>query len=577
MAKLKMTPSEAMVETMVAEGVKNVFGIVGSAYMDALDLFPDAGIRFIPVAHEQAATHAADGLARVTGKPQVCIGQNGPGAANFVSALVAAYWAHSPVVAITPETGSMGIGTGGFQELDQMPMFERQTVYQVRVNRPQRMAELARRAFYMAKNLNGPTQLNIPRDFFYGECTDEIYETPVIKRGAGSFDDLEAAAKLIVEAKYPVIVAGGGVSQADAVAPVKALAEYITAPVVNSYLHNDSFPASHKLACGPIGYCGSKAAMRTLKKADVIIALGTRLGPFGTLPQYDIVYWPDDAKLIQCDINVNVLGLSKRADVYSCGDVKEFTELLVKRVKELAPGLAENAERLNDVQKEKEIWGAELDEWSSSPQARPMHPRRFHKEWTRALPEGSIVSTDIGNNASIINAYLRFEGVRQHISALSWGNCGFAYGAAMGCKIGRPDVPVIAFQGDGAYGISGIAEVMTAVRENIPVIAIVAHNHEWGAEKKNQIDYYDNRFVGSNLPTNPDYAKVAEDMGALGFTVDHPDQVGDIMKEAIASGRPCVINAILQGGEEVLAEPFRRDALQMPVRYLDKYAHLNAK
>ncbi len=577
MSKVKMTPSEALVETLVAEGVKVAFGIVGSAFMDALDLFPDAGIRFIPVAHEQAAGHAADGMARVTGRPQVCIGQNGPGAANFVSAIVAAYWAHSPVVAITPETGSMGIGTGGFQELDQLPMFEKQTVYQVRVNQPQRMAELARRAFYMAKNLNGPTQLNIPRDFFYGECVDEIYETPLIKRGPGSLEALEEAARLIAEADYPVILSGGGVSQADAVEEVKALAEYLTAPVVNTYLHNDSFPAGHELACGPIGYCGSKAAMRILKKADVVIALGTRLGPFGTLPQYDIDYWPEQAKLIQCDVNISALGLAKRADVYSCGDVKEFTEGLVRRVKELLPSLEKNAERLADVQREKEVWDRELAEWSSSEQAKPIHPRRFHREWTRVLPPGTIVATDIGNNSSMINAYLKFERVRRHISALSWGNCGFAYGAAMGCKIADPDVPVIAFQGDGAWGISGLAEVMTAVREEIPVIAIVANNFEWGAEKKNQIDYYGNRFVGSNLPANPDYAKIAEDMGALGFRVDHPDQVGDVMKEAIASGRPCVINAVLEGGEKVLAEPFRRDALKKPVRYLDKYAHLNAE
>ncbi|HDI61212.1 MAG TPA: sulfoacetaldehyde acetyltransferase [Desulfobacteraceae bacterium] len=572
----KMTPSEALVETLVAEQVDTVFGIVGSAYMDALDLFPAAGIRFVPVAHEQAAAHAADGLARITGRPQACIAQNGPGAANFVSAVTAAYWAHSPVVAITPETGSIGIGTGGFQELDQMPMFQRQTVYQVRVNQPQRMAELTRRAFYMAKNFNGPTQLNIPRDFFYGECNDEIYPTPLIRRGPGSMQDVEEAVQLLGQARYPVIIAGGGVSQADAVAPVEALAEYLTAPVVNSYLHNDSFPASQPLACGPIGYCGAKAAMRILAKADVVLALGTRLGPFGTLPQYDIDYWPHQARLIQCDVNIAALGLAKRADVYSCGDVKEFAALLLERLKALEPKRAADTDRLADVAREKETWQAELDAWSASDQARPMHPRRFHQEWTRALPKGAIVTTDIGNNASMINAYLRFEGVRQHISALSWGNCGFAYGAALGCKVARPEAPVIAFQGDGAFGISGLAEVMTAVRENIPVVAIVATNYEWGAEKKNQIDYYGNRFVGANLPDNPDFARIAEDMGALGITVDHPDQVGDAMREAIASGRPCVINAILEGGERVLAEPFRRDALKMPVRYLDKYKHLNA-
>lgn len=377
MSKQLMTPSEALVESLAAEGVEYCFGIVGSAFMDALDLFPDAGIRFVPVAHEQAATHAADGLARVSGQPQCCIAQNGPGAANFVSAMTAAYWAHSPVVAIAPETGSLGIGTGGFQELDQMAMFQTQTVYQVRVNSPQRMAELTRRAFYMAKNFNGPTHLNIPRDYFYGECQDEIYRTPLIKRGAGSMEDLEAAAQMVLEAKYPVILSGGGVSQADALAEVKDLAEYISAPVVNSYLHNDTFPADHELACGPIGYCGSKAAMRTLKKADLVIALGTRLGPFGTLPQYDIVYWPEEAKLIQCDVNVAALGLAKRADVYSCGDVKEFTGLLVRRVKELAPSLTKNQARIDDVAKEKAIWGDELSDWNSSNQSAPMHPRRF--------------------------------------------------------------------------------------------------------------------------------------------------------------------------------------------------------
>ena len=324
MAKVRMTPSEALVETMAAEGVENVFGIVGSAFMDALDIFPQAGIRFISVAHEQAAAHAADGLARVTGKPQACIAQNGPGIANFVSAITAAYWAHSPVVCITPETGSMGLGNGGFQEIDQMPMFEKQTVYQVRVNNQERMAELARRCFYMAKVENGPTQLNIPRDRFYGEADYEIYPSLDLTRGAGPRANLEEAKELLLNAKYPVLLAGGGVSQADALAEVKELAEFMTLPVVNTYLHNDTFPNEHPLAVGPIGYCGSKAAMRTIKKADVVLALGTRLGPFGTLPQYDMAYWPDDAKIIQVDINHKVLGLTQKVDVASLADVKEF-------------------------------------------------------------------------------------------------------------------------------------------------------------------------------------------------------------------------------------------------------------
>ncbi|NOZ01817.1 MAG: hypothetical protein GXP54_08005 [Deltaproteobacteria bacterium] len=352
MSRQKMTPSEAFVETLLAEGVREVFGIVGSAYMDALDLFPAAGIRFVMVAHEQAAAHAADGMARVTGRPQVCIGQNGPGAANFVSAITAAYWAHSPVVAVTPETGSMGIGTGGFQELDQMDWFRRQTVYQTRVNRPERMAELTRRAFYMAKLENGPTQLNIPRDYFYGVCEDEIYPTMEISRGMGSREALREAATLLAGATYPVILAGGGVSQGDALEETKALADYLTAPVVNSYLHNDSFPQQHPLAVGPIGYCGSKAAMRTIAKADVVLALGCRLGPFGTLPQYDIDYWPKGARIIQVDVDAKVLGLSRRVDVASCADVKEYAVGLLDEIRALKPDLKPVQARLAEVKRE---------------------------------------------------------------------------------------------------------------------------------------------------------------------------------------------------------------------------------
>lgn len=576
MAKQKMTPSEALVETLAAEGVENVFGIVGSAFMDALDIFPDAGIRFIPVAHEQAATHAADGLARVTGKPQCCIAQNGPGAANFVSAMTAAYWAHSPVVAITPETGSKGIGTGGFQELDQMPMFEKQTVFQVRVNRPDRMAELARRCFYRAKLESGPTQLNIPRDYFYGSIEEEIFQTPTLGPGRPPKKDIEDAVRILKEAKHPVIVAGGGVSQGNALEEVKALAEYLSVPVVNTYLHNDTFPYSHELGCGPLGYCGSKAAMRTIAKADMVLALGTRLGGFGLLPQYDMTYWPEEAKIIQVDRDPKQWGLSKIPDIFSVADVKEYAAELLQEVKKAMPDMSRNKERLADVAKEKEAWDKELEQWSSSTN-KLMHPRRFLWELSRALPEEALVATDIGNNSSMCNAYLKFKGIRQHLSALTWGNCGFAYGCAMGAKLGKPEAPVFAFQGDGAWGISGLSEVMTAVREEIPVIAVVVKNYEWGAEKKNQIDYYNNRFIGANLPTNPNYAQLAEDMGAKGYSVENYQDVQDVVRDAMASGRPCVIDATVEGGENVLAEPFRRDALQKATRYLDKYKHLNVK
>jgi sulfoacetaldehyde acetyltransferase len=570
-----MTPSEALVETLAAEEVKTVFGIVGSAYMDALDLFPAAGIRFVSVAHEQAAAHAADGLARVTGKPQVCIAQNGPGAANFISAVTAAYWAHSPVVAITPETGSTGIGTGGFQELDQMPWFEKCTKYQVRVNRPERMAEFARRCFYIAKAECGPTQLNIPRDYFYGDIDCEIYKTANISKGPGPEADLEKAADMLSRASYPVILAGGGVSISDSVDQTRALAEYLTAPVANSYLHNDSFPADHPLSVGPIGYCGSKAAMKTVAKADVLLALGCRLGPFGTLPQYDMDYWPSDAKIIQVDMDHRQLGLSKKVDLALSADAGEFAEQVLIKIKQKEKSRNPDSDRLNALEEEKENWQKELDRWSSAPSKR-MHPRRFLKELAAAVPKGAIITTDVGNTCSMCNSYFRPSGARQFLAPLSWGNCGIAYGVAMGAKIGAPDKPVFALQGDGAYGISGLSEVMTAVREEIPVIAVVFNNDQWGAEKKNQIDYYANRFVGANLK-NPDFALIARDMGAEGYSIDRPEDIRQIVETAVKVQKPVVIDAIVDGSAEVLAEPFRRDALKMPTRHLPKYRHLRAK
>src|SRR3954465_987912 len=269
----KMTPSEAFVETLVANGVTDVFGIVGSAYMDALDLFPYAGIRFISVAHEQGGGHMADGYARVSGRHGVCIAQNGPGITNFVTSTAAAFWAHSPVVVVTPETGSTTLGLGGFQETEQLPIFSKITKYQAHVNNRARMAELTGRAFDRAMHEMGPAQVNIPRDYFYGDIECEIPRPLVIERGAGGERSLDEAAALLASAQFPVILAGGGIVMGDATAEAIALAERLQAPVCTSYLHNDAFPATHALWCGPLGYQGSKAAMRLLRRADVVVAL----------------------------------------------------------------------------------------------------------------------------------------------------------------------------------------------------------------------------------------------------------------------------------------------------------------
>jgi sulfoacetaldehyde acetyltransferase len=363
--KQTMTPSEAFVETLVAQGVKDVFGIVGSAYMDALDLFPLAGIRFISVAHEQGAGHMADGCARVSGRHGVCIAQNGPGITNFVTAVAAAYWAHSPVVVVTPETGSMTLGLGGFQETEQLPIFSKITKYQAHVNNKARMAELTSRAFDRALLEMGPSQLNIPRDYFYGDIECEIPAPVAIERGSGGEQSLREAAELLAGAQFPVILAGGAIVMGDAQADAIALAEWLQAPVVCSYLHNDAFPAKHRLACGPLGYQGSKAAMKIIAKADVVLALGTRLGPFGTLPQYGLEYWPKSAKIIQIDADAKMLGLVKPISVGICGDAGAAARALLGHLRNRSLACQTNRDqRLAAISAEKREWEAELDAWT---------------------------------------------------------------------------------------------------------------------------------------------------------------------------------------------------------------------
>jgi len=575
----RMTPSEAFVETMVAQGVTEVFGIVGSAYMDALDLFPAAGIRFIPTVHEQGAAHMADGYSRVSGRQGVCIAQNGPGITNFVTAIAAAYWAHSPVVTITPETGTMGVGLGGFQEADQLSLFESITKYQAHVNNPARMAELTARAFDRALLEHGPTQLNIPRDFFYGEIDVEIPKPIRIEPAAGGPRSIRQAVDLLAEARFPVILAGGGVITSDGVDAAKALAERLGSPVVSSYLHNDSFPSDHPLYAGALGYQGSKAGMNLISQADVVLALGTRLGPFGTLPQFGVDYWPKGAKIIQVDVDPRMLGLVKEIAVGIHGDARSVAAALLEHVKDrkLASD-ANRSEREGEIKKRKEAWEQELDQWtqekddwSRSVADEPgfLHPRQVLRELEKAMPEDVMVSTDIGNICSVANSYLRFKRPNSMFAAMSFGNCGYAFPTIIGAKVAAPDRPAVAYVGDGAWAMS-MGEILTCVRENIPVTAVVFHNRQWGAEKKNQVDYYGNRFLGSNLES-PSFAAIAESMGAQGVRVDSLEAVGDALQKACADQRDGKTTILEVMCTRELGEPFRRDALQHPVRFLEKY------
>jgi sulfoacetaldehyde acetyltransferase len=578
-SRQRMTPSEALVETLASRGVRDVFGIVGSAFMDALDIFPAAGIRFIPVAHEQGAAHMADGYSRVSGRHGVCIAQNGPGITNFVTGIAAAYWAHSPVVFITPETGSMTLGLGGFQETEQLPIFSKITKYQGHVNNPARMAEIAARCFDRAMLEQGPAQLNIPRDYFYGDIEATVPAPIRIGRGPGDSADLDSAAELLAQAKFPVMLAGGGVIMSEGVAETIALAEFLDAPVCNSYLHNDSFPASHRLWVGPLGYQGSKAAMKLIAEADVVLALGTRLGPFGTLPQHGLDYWPKEAKIIQVDSDARMLGLVKPISVGINGDAREAAAALLARLEARPRGSNANREtRLARMAGEKRAWESELEGWTHekdpyslevAKNSKHLHPRQVLRELEKAMPADAMVSTDIGNICSVANSYLRFERPRSMLAAMSFGNCGYAFPVVCGAKVSSPGRPAIAYVGDGAWGIS-LNELLTCAREEIGVTVVVFNNGQWGAEKKNHVDFYSRRYQAVNLK-NPSWSEVARAFGCDGVTVDSLADVGPALRRAVkaqSDGRTTVLEILVT---QELGDPFRRDALSKPVRYLKKY------
>lgn len=573
----KMTPSEAMAEVLVEEGITHVSGILGSAYMDLLDLFPSAGIDFVSVRHEQTAGHMEDAYSRITGKAGVVIGQNGPGITNYVTAVATANMAHTPLIVISPSAGSASVGWDGFQECDTWDIFKPITKLSLRVPHPSRAADVLRTAFRGAYALRGPVLVDIPRDYFYGELNEEILKPSqyrVAPGGIGNPETFERAVQVLKEAKNPVIVSGRGVVDTDCVDTVAKLAELLAAPVACSYLHNDAFPADNPLWCGPIGYMGSHAAMRLMEKADVILALGCRLSYFGTLPQDGINYFPKTAKIIQVDINPMNIGKTHPFTVGICGDAKACSVELLRQLS--AAGIKRDVQAtINKVKEQLDIWYKEINEISNEPTIEGrMHPRKALEVVADFIYNNdAIATTDIGNTSSTANSYLRFKHAKRDIATLTFGNTGFAYQAGLGAQLACPDKPVVAIVGDGAWGMS-LFEVPTACQYNLPVIATVYNNGAWCAEKKNQVDFYNNRFVGADI-WSKSYAEIARAMGADGYTVNTQADLKDALETALKNRRPTVIEVMTDGTR--LAPPFRRDALALPTRFLPKYEKLDKK
>ena len=584
---MRMTTEEAFVKVLQMHGIQHAFGIIGSAMMPVSDLFPNAGITFWDCAHECNAGMSADGYTRSTGRMSMMIAQNGPGITNFVTPVKTAYWNHSPVLLVTPQAANKTIGQGGFQEIEQMKLFEDMVCYQEEVRDPSRMAEVLNRVIEKAWRGCAPAQINIPRDYWNKVIDIELPSTVRLERPRGGRKAISEAARLLSGAKFPVILNGAGVVIGNAIGASRLLAERLDAPVCCGYQHNDAFPGSHPLFAGPLGYNGSRAAMELISQADVVLALGTRLNPFSTLPGYGIDYWPKDAKIIQVDINSDRIGLTKRVSVAIQGDAGMVAEQLLGGLSRTA-GDAGRRERKELIAATKSRWLqqlASMDHEEDDPgttwneRARAKHPKRMSPRmaWRAiqaALPQDAIISSDIGNNCAIGNAYPTFEQGRKYLAPGLFGPCGYGFPAILGAKIGCPDTPVVGFAGDGAFGIS-MNEMTSCGRSEWPSITMVVfRNYQWGAEKRNTTLWFDDNFVGTELNDNVSFAKIAEGCGLKGVRVNTQEELTDALRQAVAAQMrneaTTFIEVILN---QELGEPFRRDAMKAPekVAGIDEY------
>ncbi len=575
----KMTTEEAFVKVLQMHGIEHAFGIIGSAMMPISDLFPTAGITFWDCAHECNAGMMADGYTRASGKMCMMIAQNGPGITNFVTPVKTAYWNHTPLLLVTPQAANKTIGQGGFQEIEQMKLFEDMVCYQEEVRDPSRMAEVLNRVIENAFRLSAPAQINVPRDYWTQVIDIDLPQIVRLERPRGGTAAIEEAADLLSKAEFPVMLNGAGVVLSGSIQASAKLAEKLSAPVCCNYQHNDAFPGSHPLSVGPLGYNGSKAAMELISKADVVLALGTRLNPFSTLPGYGIDYWPRDAKLIQVDINSDRIGLTKPVTVAIQGDAKAVAKQLLAGLSGTA-GDKGRKEREAFVAQTKSAWlqllssmdheeddpGTTWNERARSSQPDRMSPRMAWRAIQAALPGEAIISSDIGNNCAIGNAYPTFEEGRKYLAPGLFGPCGYGFPAILGAKIAKPDVPVVGFAGDGAFGIS-MNEMSSCGRgEWPPVTMVVFRNYQWGAEKRNTTLWFDDNFVGTELDLDVRFAGIAEACGLKGVQVTTTGGLTKALSDAIEGqmerNETTFVEVVLN---QELGEPFRRDAMKAPV------------
>ncbi|MBI2871888.1 MAG: thiamine pyrophosphate-binding protein [Chloroflexi bacterium] len=537
----EMKGGRALVETLRNEGVKYVFGIVGSTFLESLDaLYGRTDIQYMSVRHEQGAAFMADGYARASDLPGVCLVTSGPAGTNLVTGVGSAYVGHSPVIAIVGGPHSSYLQRDAFQEFDLVNVFKPVTKLSIQVNRPERIPEIMRYAFRTAMmGKKGPVFVEVPRDFLdnatvaYEPQAPESYR--VVHRPPADPELVQRAAQLVRRARRPILLVGGGVTASGANGEMVRFAEMLSIPMVTTYGRNDAVPNDHPLYVGPLGRAGAAEAGEACRGADLFLAMGTRLGQFTTF--YDDRYIRPGIPVVQLDIDPKEVGRNYPVAVGIVGDAKAVLGQLVLAMKEGALPQPDHA-WLREARALREKRLARLEEEGSLSYP-PLKPQRVYNELRKALPPETIVTLDAGACPAFGYDRLHFTHPKTFIAPLDLGGLGFAFPIALGAKLGRPDSPVLSINGDGGF-LFNVQELETAVRERIGAATIVFNNNEWGSEKAYQKLLYNERYVGADI-TNPRFDKLAELFGARGYYVEHPDQVGEVVREAVALDVPSII------------------------------------
>ena len=562
-SKKILSGGQAAVKSLKKEKIKHVFGLIGSATMEMFDaLYHEKKIKFIGVRDERTGTHMADGYARASNGPGVFLaGQNGPGATNLVTGIAQAKAAFSPVISIAGSYSTKDNVEDAFQGLDQQSLFKPITKKTWLVKNVKRIPETFSEAFKLAMSpRKGPVCINLPRNILAEKSKFKINENKISYEKQSSMSAksnlIIKAVKLISKSNKGIIIVGGGIKYNSKYKIIIKLAKLLNIPIITAAGHGDAIPFDHKLNAGQMGPRGNPVASRLAKEADVIIALGTRLGFNSTFYSYENIN--KNAKIIQVELEKKMLGRYFPISIGIHADAALTANQIYKQIKKQKIVL--NVKKwTNSYFKERSKFLIDRDNIKSK--NLPIQPSALFKELRKVLPKNSAITLDAGTLCLQATDSLKYYAPPSLFTPLDFGLVGFSFACGLGVKLAKPNKTVISLMGDGGFGMT-VSELSTAVEYKINTITIVMNNKSWGAEKAYQKDFYGKRYLGADI-ISPRFDKLAELYGAKGFKVTKISEINHTLKSALKIKKPVVIDVDV---DPKALYSFRRDSFKHRVK-----------